>query len=255
MFRGPTSPLGTPDKLCRLYAVTPELARGVGLQLRRYRGWELVMTQISTGSGPGGPVGRSWPPTEHMKVLGYTIRGFATELIAVLDEHQGNMARAYDKAMPIVTRLLDQVDLTDFGVLREGNHTPSSQWLYYDYELEVHLSTFVPGVAVPVHNHGTWEFIAPYRGEFEYTAFRRADDGRVEGQAELEVVEQRTLLPGDAAVVAPPHDIHCFTPKTEDMLLLGMNHGPLAPVRTYYDVESKTCFSRDAQAWRRSQTS
>jgi predicted metal-dependent enzyme (double-stranded beta helix superfamily) len=186
-----------------------------------------------------------------MKTASYPIRTYARDLIAVLDRYDGNMARAYDEAMPIVEQFLGQADLMDFGVHREGNHTPGSQWLYYDYELEVHLSTFTPGIAVPVHNHGTWEFIAPFAGEFDYTSFRRTDDGTKDGVAVLEVAEQRTLCRGMAAVCGPPpNDIHTFTPKTPDVLLLGMNHGPLAPTRTYYDPATSTYERRDSKAWR-----
>jgi predicted metal-dependent enzyme (double-stranded beta helix superfamily) len=193
----------------------------------------------------------SWPLTAHMKQQAYSIRNFAADLIATLDQFGGNMAQAYDKAMPVVVKLLAQADLMDLGVQREGNHTPSSKWLYYDYELEVHLSTFVPGVAVPIHNHGTWEFIAPVSGEFEYTSFIRTDDGSRPGFAELEIREQRTLRRGEAAVCGPPpNDIHTFTPMTPDVMLLGMNHGPLAPVRSYFDPATKSYRLRDSRAWR-----
>lgn len=203
------------------------------------------------GQDEGTPPRISWRPTGHMKSQQYSVREYARELIAVLDRFDGNMAQAYDKAIPVVEKLIAQADLMDLGVRREGNHTPSSVWLYYDYELEVHLSTFTPGLAVPVHNHGTWEFIAPVSGEFEYTSFHRTDDGAREGFAELEVAEQRMLHRGDAAVCGPPpDDIHTFTPLTPDVLLLGMNHGPLAPTRTYYDPAAGTCQLRDSKAWR-----
>jgi predicted metal-dependent enzyme (double-stranded beta helix superfamily) len=193
----------------------------------------------------------SWDLTPHMREQAFSLRAFAREVISTLDRYGGNLAPAYDEVMPLVDRILRQADLTELGVRREGNHTPGSQWLYYDYELEIHLSTFTPGLPVPVHDHGTWEFIAPYAGEFTYTRFRRLDDRSLDGHAELEVVEQRVLRPGDGAVCGPPpDDIHTFTPVSEDVLLLGMNHGPLAPRRTYYDVDSHTCTVRDSKAWR-----
>jgi predicted metal-dependent enzyme (double-stranded beta helix superfamily) len=199
--------------------------------------------------------GSRWPLTSQMREQSYPLRDFAAEVIEVLDRHAGNMATAFSEVMPAIHRLLDEPTLLDLGVTRQGNHTPGSQWLYYDYELEIHLSTFAVGVPVPIHNHGTWEFIAPYRGDFDYTSYRRVDDGAVEGHAELDVDEHRLLSPGDAAVCGPPPlDIHTFTPLTEGMWLLGMNHGPLAPIRTYYDVSDNSCQTRDSQAWRRSRS-
>lgn len=192
-----------------------------------------------------------WHRTPHMRSQLYTLRNFARDIIEILDSYGGNLAPAYDRVMPLVERMLRQSDLTDFGVRREGNHTPGSQWLYYDYEFEIHLSTFTPGLPVPIHDHGTWEFIAPYAGEFTYTSFQRVDDRSREGHAQLEIVDEKTLWPGDGAVCGPPpDDIHTFTPMTPDVLLLGMNHGPLAPRRTYYDVAARTCTVRDSKAWR-----
>ena len=198
---------------------------------------------------------RTWDPTQQMRALASPIRGYARDLIEVLDRHRGNMAPAYDEVMPILHRFLADPALAELGVHREGNHTPGSQWLYYDYELEVHLSTFQPDVAVPVHNHGTWEFIAPYRGTFSYTSFTRVDDGSVEGEATLEVAQERMLVPGDAAVSGPPpEDIPTFTPVGEGVLLLGMNHGPLARRRTYFDVERRRYEVRDSTAWRKARS-
>jgi len=195
--------------------------------------------------------GPTWDPTPEMRALASPIRRYASDLIEVLDRHRGNIAPAYGEVMPILHRFLSDPTLQDLGVRREGNHTPGSQWLYHDYELEVDLSTFKPDVAVPVHNHGTWEFIAPHRGTFSYTSFVRVDDRSTDGLARLEAVEERTLQPGDAAVCGPPpDDIHTFTAHGDDVLLLGMNHGPLASRRTYYDVAAGTFEVRDSKAWR-----
>jgi hypothetical protein len=73
-----------------------------------------------------------WPPTQHMRSQQYSIRSYARELIAVLDDFGGNMAPAFDRALPVVEKLVAQADLTGLGVKRDGNHTPSSVWLYYD---------------------------------------------------------------------------------------------------------------------------
>lgn len=202
--------------------------------------------------GPGGYPGANWPLTLHMRERSYSLRQYAMELLTVLDRYSGNMVEAFDEVMPLTHKLMDGPALTGFGVTREANHAPMSQWVYFDYELEVTLSSYHRSVALPVHNHGTWEYIAPCRGEFAYTSYRRVGDDPRPGRAELEVVEERILRPGDAAVTGlPPNDIHTFTPLTENMLLLGMNHGPLAPRRSYFDIEAGTYEIRDSRAWRR----
>jgi predicted metal-dependent enzyme (double-stranded beta helix superfamily) len=196
--------------------------------------------------------GANWPLTTHMKERGYSLREYSMDLLTVLDRHAGNMVEAFNEVMPLTQRLFDGPALTEFGVTREANHAPMSQWIYFDYELEVTLSSYHRSVALPVHNHGTWEYIAPYRGDFAYTSYRRVGGEESHGHARLEVVDERILRPGDAAVTAlPPNDIHTFTPLTDDMLLLGMNHGPLAPDRSYFDVEAGTYQVRDSRAWRK----
>jgi predicted metal-dependent enzyme (double-stranded beta helix superfamily) len=202
--------------------------------------------------GPGGYPGANWPLTAHMEERGYSPRQYAMELLAVLDRYSGNMVAAFDEVMPLTYKLMEGPALTDFGVTRDANHAPMSQWIYFDYELEVTLSSYHRSVALPVHNHGTWEYIAPYRGEFAYTSYRRIGGDLGDGRARLELVDERVLRPGDAAVTAlPPDDIHTFTPLSDDMLLLGMNHGPLAPERSYFDVDAGTYEIRDSRAWRR----
>jgi predicted metal-dependent enzyme (double-stranded beta helix superfamily) len=188
-----------------------------------------------------------------MREQQYSVRGFARDLINLLDDYDGNMVAAFDEALPIVERIL-AVPLRDLGVRREGNHTPGSVWLYYDYELEIHLSTFRANVPLPVHDHGTWEFVGVYRGQIDYTSYQRVDNGAAEGFADLEVVDKRRLGKGSAVVSGtPPNDIHGFTPLTEDVLVLGMNHGPLALERRYFDVAAKKFEVRNSRAWRLSQ--
>lgn len=191
-----------------------------------------------------------WPLTSQMRAQSYSIRNFARDVIGALDAHDGNMNAAIDEARPFVERML-RLPLEDICVKRQGNHTPRSHWVYFDYELEITLSHFPRGVAVPVHDHGTWEFLGVYRGDLSYTSYRQVPDQAGDGQAGLEVVEHRVLTPGDTVVTGlPPNDIHGFTPLSDDFLVMGMNHGPLAPSRRYFDVESNSVVTRDSKVWR-----
>jgi predicted metal-dependent enzyme (double-stranded beta helix superfamily) len=181
----------------------------------------------------------------------YSIRECAGDLIRALDAHGGNMSEAQDLAMPYIQQLMAEPALPDFGVPREGNHTPSSSWLYYDYEMQISLASFPKGVSVPVHNHGTWEVVGIRGGEILYRGYRRLDDGSAPGRAELEVVEERVILPGDASVCPPPpHDIHGFTALTDDIEILAIVGGPLSTERQYYDPATSTYTERHSRAWR-----
>src|SRR5207237_5711532 len=73
------------------------------------------------------------------------------------------------------------------------------QWLLYrSKEADLSLFTLVVPAwrSTPVHDHLAWGLVGLYRGEQAETVFRRVDDGRREGVAELEVVERRLLRRG-----------------------------------------------------------
>ncbi|AFY34853.1 hypothetical protein [Calothrix sp. PCC 7507] len=86
------------------------------------------------------------------------------------------------------------------------------QWLLFrshDRSLTVFSLVIPPGSQTPVHDHLAWGLIGLYQGNQEEIVYRRVDHGHAEGHAELEVVEERSLKPGDIYRLLPPHgDIH-----------------------------------------------
>lgn len=70
---------------------------------------------------------------------------------------------------------------------------------------------FGPEAMTPIHNHGSWGVVGVYRGRDRYQIWRRKDgatDARP-GSADVELVEERILEPGDTVVLPPPpQDIH-----------------------------------------------
>lgn len=86
------------------------------------------------------------------------------------------------------------------------------QWLLYrskDRSLTVFSLVIPPGSTTPVHDHLAWGLIGLYKGNQEETVYRRLDKDESEGHADLEVVEVRSLQPGDIYRLLPPDgDIH-----------------------------------------------
>lgn len=177
----------------------------------------------------------------------------ARDIYAALEAYKGDMPAAQREVMPLLQRLADEDDLLEIGLPREGNHAGESTWLYWDTEIGIFTAHFPHDVAVPVHNHGTWEIVGVYRGELDYQSYRRLDDGSREGYAELEIVEDRLMESGDFSVVPlPPDDIHGFRAHGGDMWMMGVIHGAFDEERLYFDVEQKTYIRRHQKAWRRS---
>ena len=76
------------------------------------------------------------------------------------------------------------------------------QWLIYragDGSLSLFSLVVPPGAQTPVHDHLAWGLVGLYRGEQDEEIFARRDDA-------LELVERRSLVPGDFYVLIPPQD-------------------------------------------------
>jgi predicted metal-dependent enzyme (double-stranded beta helix superfamily) len=79
------------------------------------------------------------------------------------------------------------------------------QWLLYraqDQSLSLFSLVVPPGAATPIHDHLAWGLVGLYRGEQDEEIYATRDDA-------LELVERRSLVPGDFYSLLPPRgDIH-----------------------------------------------
>jgi 3-mercaptopropionate dioxygenase len=76
------------------------------------------------------------------------------------------------------------------------------QWLLYrasDQSLSLFSLVVPPGSATPIHDHLAWGLVGLYRGEQDEEIYARRDDA-------LELVERRSLGPGDFYALIPPRD-------------------------------------------------
>ncbi|MQB01879.1 MAG: hypothetical protein GEU78_16640 [Actinobacteria bacterium] len=150
-------------------------------------------------------------------------------------------------ALPALERLLARPDLLTIGIARTGFHVDRSSWLYFDPDIAVTIGFIKAGQVVPIHNHGTWEIVAPYRGRVTYTAYERADDGQTPGHAQLEVASKEVLYSGQVALCPPPpHDVHGWT-VDEDTYLLAVVGPGLHTRREYYEPGEQRYLEKEAQ--------
>jgi 3-mercaptopropionate dioxygenase len=79
------------------------------------------------------------------------------------------------------------------------------QWLLYragNGSLSLFSLVVPPGSETPIHDHLAWGLVGLYRGEQDEEIYAQREDG-------LELVERRSLAPGDFYVLIPPgDDIH-----------------------------------------------
>ena len=76
-----------------------------------------------------------------------------------------------------------------------------------DYPFTIQTVSWLPGIPSPVHNHATWSLVAimgdESAGRERNRLWKRVDDRSRSGHAELELVEERLLYPGDIIGFTP----------------------------------------------------
>lgn len=144
--------------------------------------------------------------------------------------------RAFVRDPDVVT-----VDDEPTGNIHSGQQ---SRPLYTDETgLTLVRARFGPEAMTPIHSHGSWGVIGVYRGRDRYQVWRRIDPGTGAGDAQVELVEESILGPGDVVVLPPPpQDIHAQQGEdgeaAYEFVLFGANTMVLP--RLYFDPEQRT---------------
>jgi len=135
-------------------------------------------------------------------------------------------------ADPVIRNLQEE----PIGNVHNGQQ---SEPLYHDESgLTLMNARFGPESMTPIHNHNSWAIVGVYRGRDLYQKWRRIDAANGAGNAQVELIEERVLEPGDAAIVpAPPQDIHAqqgyANEVAYELVLFGTN--PAGKPRLYFD--------------------
>src|SRR5215470_11245973 len=110
-----------------------------------------------------------------------------------------------------------------------------------NHDLAVMALAWLPGRGTPPHDHGTWAIVVGVDGEERNEYFRRVDDRKRPGHAELEKVSERVCRKGDVVQMLPGA-IHSVTNVGSGVALSlhvygrHINHTG----RSQFDVEAKT---------------
>ncbi|SEK09088.1 hypothetical protein MAA5396_03973 [Marinovum algicola] len=182
-----------------------------------------------------------------------SIRDTAKAVIRAIDDAGENPTKLRQGILEATDPLRRRADLLDLGTKRLANHIEAnSKHLYYDGELSITLDRVPTGRVIPPHDHGLWEAVLVCTGSLQHAIYQRADDGSVEGYAELELVEDRVIQPGDLALVIPPAEIHSFEALEEDTWLINVVGGNYRAHRNYFNIEAQTVVYAKAGTYRAS---
>lgn len=172
-------------------------------------------------------------------------------VIAAYDrDHDSTALRA--GLLAATRELVRHPDLFQLGARRMANHIDNSRYLYYDGQLSMTLDEFPRAKFIPPHDHGIWEALVVCSGTLKHTVYERIDDQTVESHAELKVVEDTVLRPGEITMVVPPGDIHSFEAVSEGTFVITIVGGEYAVKRHYYNPEDNTYAVRTPKALRES---
>lgn len=181
-----------------------------------------------------------------------SIRETAQAVIKAVKEADNNAEKLRSGILKATEQLRHRPDLLSLGTRRLANHIAPehSKHIYYDGELSITLDRVPTGVVIPPHDHGLWEGVICCTGRLQHAIYQRADDGSVEGYADLELVEDRIIGADDMALVIPPAEIHSFEALDEDTWLMNVVNGNYRAQRHYFNIEAKTCVLATAGAFK-----
>lgn len=169
----------------------------------------------------------------------YTVRELANEVQRLVAQHGEDGPKLLEGLREPLRKLM-QRDLAPLGVKREANHIDDSRYLYWDGEMSITFDHMPKGKFIPPHDHGVWELLAIYSGKLKHVVYDRRDDGSKEGYADLAIIDDRVLERGEAAIVAPPAEIHSFMAMTDDTRCITIVGGKYKPDRKYFNAAEKT---------------
>ena len=168
------------------------------------------------------------------------VRDCAQAIHAAIARYGNHGAAIAPGIRAALATLIQEPDLLERGIARQGNNVAFSRYLYYDGELSILIYEVPKDRLIPAHDHGIWETLSVYRGRLTHVVYARTDDGKVPGVANLRVEQEAVLRPGDFAIVTPPADIHSFTALDEGTYGITVVNGAYKAERHYYDPVAGT---------------
>ncbi|MBH8575703.1 cysteine dioxygenase family protein [Nostocaceae cyanobacterium CENA369] len=162
-------------------------------------------------------------PEDQWFIESQKLRSFVATVREISASTSENRTQTLARLEPYFQELLGQQEWLDEKFLQVNPESKMGggigQWLLYraqDRSLTVFSLVIPPGSTTPVHDHLAWGLIGLYKGNQQETVYRRVDSGNCEGHAKLEVVEVRSLQPGDIYRLLPPDgDIHAVKTTSE----------------------------------------
>lgn len=137
--------------------------------------------------------------------------------IRAIEEADGVTEASLEKIKGVLLQLAQKRPLFDDRAFpppdRDGISNFYKLSIDDDDRYALYLSVGRKGRETPPHNHTTWAVIVGMSGEEENRIYARADDGSVDGEADLKQIDSRILRADDGLAYMPDaiHSIHVIS--------------------------------------------
>jgi predicted metal-dependent enzyme (double-stranded beta helix superfamily) len=173
----------------------------------------------------------------------YSIAQYVEDLRRISAE-SADENEIFNQVGPLAKRLAGDKGWIEDRFFEPDAETGFSAFLLHeeeDHSLAVLAASWVPGMGVGPHDHGTWAVVIGVEGEERNIRYKRLDDRSNTGYAELEVKEESVAGPGDLVCIRNG-GIHAVRNDSDKVTLslhtygIHINH----TIRSQYDVEART---------------
>lgn len=175
----------------------------------------------------------------------YTLDEFGEDVGAALDVWGDSMEAVLNMGQ-LVQRFIAENDTESFWTVGEPATISSGlpgRKLYDDagQRFRLLLAEYAPNTATAVHSHEGWVVIGIIKGSERYTSWRRADDGSDPSHADLEVVQDHHIMPGEFGYLYDqPFNVHRQAAEGQGALEVVLMKGRGQRLN-HIDVETGDC--------------
>ena len=140
--------------------------------------------------------------------ISYSLQDFIEDLDRIT-RAETSQKKIVAEAKPLLAKLIQERDCIDARYRRRGATAYGRYMLHRAPLFNVSSVVWGPGDNAKAHNHDTWGLVGVIENEIQETRFRRNDDGREAGYADLEVTGVLNNKAGMVScLVSPDDDIH-----------------------------------------------
>ena len=173
----------------------------------------------------------------------YSVAEYVNDLHRITGKTEDE-AEIFRQVGPLAQRLAGEQSWIEERFFTPDQETGFSAFLLHeevDHSLAVIAASWVPGMGVGPHDHGTWAVVVGVQGDERNIRYKRLDDRSNPEYAELDIKEESVAGPGDVVCIRNG-GIHSVRNDSDNVTLSLHTYGYHVnyTTRYQYDLESNS---------------